>query len=156
MFMSSRPIALTPLAPPTAEDVVPADVRAVVELFSAQLGNVTFPDIDAQSLQRATEELRADAANVAAARAALDAAVAQSAARLAALTSDVTRALAYARIYSEAHPERTALFAALAALAPPPASPASAAPPKRRGRPPRRSAELFDAARAPSDGASEA
>lgn len=133
------------------DDLLPADVRAVVELFTAQLANVAFPDVDAQSLRRGADELRADAANVAAARAALEAAVAQSAARVAALTANVTRALAYARIYSEAHPERTALAEALGALAPAATSPALTGTGKRRGRPPKNSAELFDAPRLSSE-----
>ncbi len=131
-------------APPEAEDLVPADLRAAIELFATQLANVAFPDVDAASLRRAADEVRAEASKIAALRAQLDAALAQSAARVTALSATVARGLAYARIYSDAHPEHTALSAALAALTPALAAPTPAGTGKRRGRPPRRSAELFD------------
>ncbi|MCW5808964.1 MAG: hypothetical protein KIT31_41815, partial [Deltaproteobacteria bacterium] len=61
------------------------------------------------------------------------------------------RAVAYARIYSDAHPEREPLAAAIMSLA----KPASVEEPRplvrRRGRPPKRSAELFDTAGSPAD-----
>ncbi len=130
-------------------DPVPADVRAVIELFSTQLAKVAFPDVDAASLRREADELRAEATNVARARAALDAAEAARARREVALAATAARAMAYARIYCDAHPERQPLASAIANLT---TAPAIAPAPigKRRGRPPRRSAELFDAATLPS------
>jgi hypothetical protein len=130
------------------EDPVPAEVHAVIDLYANQLAKVSFPEIDAGSLRRQADELRTEAKAVARARAALDTALATFAARMATLTQAAARAVAYARIYSEAHPDREALAAAIAALSEP--APTAAATPtasgKRRGRPPRRSAELFDAA----------
>ena len=132
--------------PSEPSDPVPTEVRAIIELFEQQLAKVAFPDVDAAALRRHADELRAETATVARAREALDAATASRDAKLAALRETARRACAYAQIYSEAHPDRGALVAALAALTitAPPAPPASTG--KRRGRPPRQSAELFDTA----------
>jgi hypothetical protein len=133
------------------EDPVPAEVHAVIELFASQLAKVAFPEIDAASLRRQAEELRTEAKAVTRAREALEAAQHSFASRMAALTDTAGRAVAYARIYSEAHPDRTALAAAIEALSEPrPPVVTLTANGKRRGRPPRRSAELFDAAAAPA------
>ena len=135
---------------PGVDDPVPAAVHAVIDVFATQLAKISFPDIDAAALRRQADELRAEAAAVARARAALDAALASCATRSTALADTARRAVAYAQIYSAAHPERRDLATALAALSgPPPLAAEPAAPAKRRGRPPRRSAELFDAAAEP-------
>jgi hypothetical protein len=146
---ASGPVASPSIDDPV-DDPVPAEVHAVIELFANQLAKVSFPDIDAGALRRQADELRTEAKAVARAREALDAALAVLEARRAALGETARRAVAYAQIYSEAHPDRHALAAALAALAelsgPRPAAAAGVtASGKRRGRPPRRSAELFDA-----------
>lgn len=144
-----------PVATPSIEDPVPAEVHAVIELFANQLAKISFPDIDAGALRRQADELRTEAKAVARAREALDAALATFATRRATLTETASRAVAYARIYSEAHPDRHALATALAELSEPrPAAPAGlTANGKRRGRPPKRGAELFDttAATPPED-----
>jgi hypothetical protein len=136
-----------PVAPAAVEDPVSAEVRSVIELFATQLAKVSFPDIDAAALRRQADELRTEAKAVARAKEALDAALASYARRTAALGETAARAVAYARIYSEAHPDRHELAGALTALTQPrlAAAPAATAPPtgKRRGRPPKRSAELF-------------
>jgi hypothetical protein len=135
-------------APETADDPVPGEVSGVIELFTTQLAKVAFPEIDAATLRRAADELRAEAQAVARARGALDAALGSFAARRVALGEIAARAIAYARIYSQAHPDRTALATAIAALSETRpvavAAVAGAATGKRRGRPPRRSAELFE------------
>jgi hypothetical protein len=128
------------------EDPVPLEVRAVIELFASQLATVSFPDVDVVSLRREVEELRTEATLVTRARAALEAAAASLEQRRGALRSSAARAIAYAKIYSEAHPDRVPLASALAGLTHPPAT---TAPAKRRGRPPRRSADLFDATTLP-------
>jgi hypothetical protein len=136
------------VAPAAADDPVPGEVSGVIELFSTQLAKVAFPEIDAPSLRRAADELRTEARAVARAREALDAALASFAARRVALGEIAARAIAYARIYSQAHPDRTALATAIAALSETKpvavAAVAGAATGKRRGRPPRRSPELFE------------
>jgi hypothetical protein len=132
------------------DDPVPSEVSGVIELFATQLSKVAFPEIDAASLRRAADELRAEARTVARAREALDAALASFAARRVALGETAARAIAYAQIYSQAHPDRTALATAIAALsetrpvAVAAAAAVGAATGKRRGRPPRRGAELFE------------
>lgn len=140
-------VAAPSIVAPPSEDPVPAAVLAVIELFTSQLAKVTFPEIDAASLRRQADELRTEAKAVARAREALEAALGSFAIRRAALDDTAGRAVAYARIYGEAHPDRLALATAIAALSEP-APPATGltASGKRRGRPPRRSAELFDAA----------
>ncbi len=140
-------VAVPPPVQVSADDPVPREIHAVIELFATQLAKVAFPEIDAGSLRRQADELRAEAKTVAKAREALDAALATFAGRMAALTDTATRAVAYARIYSEAHPDRPALATAIAALSEPapPAQVNLTANGMRRGRPPRRSAELFDA-----------
>ena len=158
--MQPSKVSLVPAATPDAsaspaadaalaEDPIPAEVSGVIELFANQLAKVAFPEIDAASLRRQADELRAEAKVVARAREALDAATVSFAARRAVLGEIAARAVAYARIYSQAHPDRTALATAIAALseAKPVAAAAEAAGPttgKRRGRPPKRAAELFD------------
>lgn len=136
------------VASASADDPVPGDVSGVIELFSTQLAKVAFPEVDAASLRRAADELRTEARAVARAREALDAALASFAARRVALGEIAARAIAYARIYSQAHPDRTALATAIAALSETKpvavAAAAGAVTGKRRGRPPRRSPELFE------------
>jgi hypothetical protein len=152
---SAAPSMIEPPAGDPADDPIPAAVHAVIDLFTTQLAKISFPDIDAAALRRQADELRAAAAAVTRARAALDAALASCAERAGALGDTARRAVAYAQIYSTAHPERRDLAAAIAALSAPVAVTSPAAPIKRRGRPPRRSAELFDAA-APPGALSEA
>lgn len=136
------------LVPAAADDPVPCEVSGVIELFATQLAKVAFPEIDAASLRRAADELRGEARAVARARDALDAALASFAARRVALGEIAARAIAYARIYSQAHPDRTALATAIAALSETGpvavAAVAGSATGKRRGRPPRHGAELFE------------
>lgn len=144
--MTTTPPAFR-LVPADAADPIPSDVRAVIELFATHLAKVSFPDVDVASLRREAEELRAEAEIVIRARAALDAAIASYDRRHAALAETASRAVAYARIYSDAHPERQPLATAIMSLT---ALSSSAVeepkpPGKRRGRPPKRSAELFDA-----------
>ena len=122
------------------EDVVRAEHRAVIELFATQLAKVAFPDVDAALLRRQADELRAEGRAVESARAALEAAQHKLAEREATLQQTVARGLAYARIYAEAHPE---LADAIAAVSAPALACPAPAPAKRRGRPPRVSAELF-------------
>ena len=127
----------------TVDDPVRAEHRAVIDLFANQLANVAFPDVDAALLRRQADEVRAEAIAVARARDALEAAQRKLADRTIVLGDTVARGLAYARIYADANPDRHALATALAALAAPVVTPPAAAPAKRRGRPPRQSAELF-------------
>ncbi len=152
MPSSNVAFASVPAFPPET-DPVPADLRAVIDLFTSHLAKVTFPDVDAATLRRHADELRAEAKTVARAREALAAALVTSDARLAVLTDAAARAVAYARIYSEAAPDRRPIADALTALVTPAALDASAPTKtgKRRGRPPKQSAELFDAQTSAAD-----
>lgn len=151
--MPTPSISVVPPEPEvTVDDPVRAEHCAVIELFTNQLAKVAFPDVDAALLRRQADEVRAEALAVARAREALEAAQHKLAARTAVLGDTVARGLAYARIYADAHPDRHALATAITALAAP-VPPPSAAPAKRRGRPPRQSAELFATA-APEEPAS--
>ena len=129
------------------EDPVPAEVRAVIELFASQLANVSFPDVDASALRRQADELRVQAKEVARVRESLDAALASFVTRLATLTETSARAVAYARIYSVAHPDQQALAAAIAALAQPAEAAAGGSPSviRRRNRAPRRRDDPYEA-----------
>ncbi|HEY4179731.1 MAG TPA: hypothetical protein VGM90_22975 [Kofleriaceae bacterium] len=125
---------------------MPADVRAVIDLFTQYLAKVTFPDLDTASLRRQADELRAEEKNVQRARDALANAIATSDARLATLTAAAQRAVAYAQIYADGHVDRQPIAEALSDLARVDAMSSPTSPPKRRGRPPKqRGAELFDA-----------
>jgi ABC-type transporter Mla subunit MlaD len=150
MFMPTPMPSLSLVAPASSSenDPVPVDIRAVIDLFTTHLAKVSFPDVDAASLRKYADELRAAAKNVAAARDALATALAATEDRLATLSDAASRAVRYARIYGEAHPDRHAIVEALGNLTPA-ATPAQASTGgKRRGRPPKKrdSAELFDAA----------
>lgn len=156
--VQSALLPVTMIAPASAaDDPVPPQVAGVIELYATQLAKVAFPEIDAASLRKQADEVRGEARAVAKAREALDAALASFAARRVALGETAARAVAYARIYSEAHPDRAALATAIAALSETKpvavaAASGTAATGKRRGRPPRRSAELFDATGEPPPG----
>lgn len=155
MFMPSPNVSLVAAvhpSPPVEHDPVPAEVKAVIALFNAHLAKVAFPDVDAAALCRHAADLRTEAQNVAKARDALAAAVAVSDARLLALTDATARAIAYAQIYSEGHPDRAPIASAIAELAQAAPAPAPIKTGKRRGRPPKHSAELFDASTQAPDG----
>jgi hypothetical protein len=134
-----------PAAASSIEDPVPPAVHAVIALFANQLANVAFPDLDAAVLLRQADELRSEAQIAVRARESLDAALAAFVTRLAMLTETARRAVAYARIYSEAHPDQRGLATAIAALDEPAlgSAPCDAAPGKRRSRAPRRGPERF-------------
>lgn len=136
-----------PAAASPIEDPVPAEVHAVIALFANQLTNIAFPDVDAAVLLRQAEELRTEAKVAVRARESLDAALAAFVTRLAVLTETARRAVAYAKIYSEAHPDQRGLATAIAALSEPvrSADGCGPAPGKRRSRSTRRSAERFEA-----------
>jgi len=113
------------------DDVIPADLRAVVDLFNRDLREVTFPGVDGAVLRRHADEVRARARDVDRARAALDAALAAFDERTGALAVVASRALAYARIYAADQP---ALEARIVEIDGPREAPAIAATPPRRGR----------------------
>jgi hypothetical protein len=142
----------------TENDVISPAMRALLEVFSTELSEVKFPDVDAEVLEEAAGRVKAQAEAVAKAQAALEAARQELAEGQEALLQKGQRALAYARVFAE---EDAALSAKLEAIglprtarkvARPEGSVAAEAPaqndesaPRRRGRPPksRPSAPLF-------------
>ncbi len=158
MFMPKPSVSIVPpvseltaVAVAPVDDPVPATSLAVIALFSDELAKLAFPDVDLAVLRRQADEIRAQAVVVARAREALEVATAALAIRTTALADSANRGIAYARIYADAHPERQALKDALDALAPPARTTANlTASGKRRGRPPRQSAELMFAVETPA------
>jgi ATP-dependent Clp protease ATP-binding subunit ClpA len=145
-------------------DPISPAMRALLEVFSTELSEVKFPDVDAEVLDEAAERVRAQAEAVAKAQAALEAARQALAEGQEALLQKGQRALSYARVFAE---EDAALSTKLEAISLPKAARklvrpdgtvAAEAPaqndesaPKRRGRPPksRPSAPLFADGSAP-------
>lgn len=100
-------------APSHPDDPVPAELRAVLELFAAELRGVSFPGVDAARLGQHAEEVRARARDVERAQAALDAALGALGERTSALSALAGRALAYARVYAADNAELAARLADL-------------------------------------------
>jgi hypothetical protein len=117
-----------------SDDPVPADLRAVLELFSAELRGVAFPGVDAAGLGKHAEEVRARARDVERAQAALDAALGALGERTAALAALAGRALAYARVYAADNAELAARLADLEPAADRPAPTAAPRAPLQRRR----------------------
>jgi peptidoglycan hydrolase CwlO-like protein len=144
---------------PENDPISPA-VRALLEVFSTDLSEVKFPDVDAEVLEEAAARVKEKAEAVARAQAALEAARQALAESQESLHQKGQRALAYARVFSEDDGELSAKLEAISlpkqarkavpgVAAEAPAQNEESAP-RRRGRPPkaRTSAPLF------SDGSS--
>ncbi len=117
----------------SAFDVVPPSVQIVVELFGSSLRDVSFPDVDAASLEAAATVLRAKHDLVRQAEAALEVARQAREQSLDELVAGADKALAYAKIYAAKNPE---LMAELTTVALRRRQPTVAGPtPKKRGRP---------------------
>ncbi|HEX8823134.1 MAG TPA: hypothetical protein VF794_24610 [Archangium sp.] len=144
-------------------DPISPAMRALLEVFSTELSEVKFPDVDVEVLDEAAARVKAQAEAVAQAQAALEAARQALGESQEALLQKGQRALAYARVFAE---EDASLSMKLEAISLPRAArkvarPEGGAPevaaqndetaPKRRGRPPksRPSAPLFADGSAP-------
>jgi hypothetical protein len=139
-------------------DPISPAMRALLEVFSTELSEVKFPDVDAEVLEEAASRVRAQAEAVAQAQAALEAARQVLAEGQEALVQKGQRALAYARVFAEEDAELSTKLEAISlpragrkvvradggVAAEAPAQSDESAP-KRRGRPPksRPSAPLF-------------
>jgi hypothetical protein len=151
---------------PIDADPISPSLHALLDLFSAELDGVAFPELDRGVLEVTAQTVRERAEALAQAQAALDAARAALLEGQETLLSKGQRALAYARIYAEEHPELLARLDGIqlpktARRGPgregaPPATVNAAdgtAMPKRRGRPPKvkhPSAPLFAEASGPT------
>ncbi|QRK11666.1 hypothetical protein JQX13_17305 [Archangium violaceum] len=141
----------------TENDPISPAMRALLEVFSTELSEVKFPDVDAEVLEEAASRVRAQAEAVAKAQAALEAARQALGESQEALLQKGQRALSYARVFAE---EDEALSTKLEAISLPRAARKGVRPeggvaaeaaqneesaPRRRGRPPksRPSAPLF-------------
>jgi hypothetical protein len=76
-------------------------VQSILDLFTTDLADVRFADVDAQTLARIAADVEAAAVHVAEAQAALDGARAALQERQDTLLQHAQRALAYARVYAE-------------------------------------------------------
>ncbi len=142
----------------TENDPISPAMRALLEVFSTELSEVKFPDVDAEVLEEAAGRVREMAEAVARAQAALEAARQALGESQEALLQKGQRALAYARVFAE---EDAALSTRLEAIGLPKSARKGGRPdgvvagespaqndesaPRRRGRPPksRPSAPLF-------------
>ena len=81
---------------------IPSPVRTLVDLFSTELADVRFGDVDAKTLATLASEVEAAADALASAQALLDDARSKLQERQDTLLHQAQRALAYARVYAEA------------------------------------------------------
>ncbi|PTL84738.1 hypothetical protein [Vitiosangium sp. GDMCC 1.1324] len=142
----------------TENDPISPAMRALLEVFSTELSEVKFPDVDAEVLEEAAGRVRAQAEAVAKAQAALEAARQALGESQEALLQKGQRALSYARVFAEEDAELSTKLEAISlpkparkvvradgsVVAEAPAQNDETAP-RRRGRPPksRPSAPLF-------------
>jgi chromosome condensin MukBEF ATPase and DNA-binding subunit MukB len=117
----------TPKVDPTS-----ALSRSVIELYTEELADVRFPDLDLATLELARDELTSAQQELERIEAELDRVRAALDAKVQALDATAERALAYARIYAERDPELSARIEEMRRR------PSSAAEgidaPKKRGR----------------------
>ncbi|NVI98817.1 hypothetical protein HUW63_15275 [Myxococcus sp. AM001] len=133
-------------------DPISPALRALLELFTTELAEVRFPDMNGEVLDAAAEQVREQAEAVARAQAALESARQALHESQEALLQKGQRALAYARVFSEENVELSAKLDGIhlpraarkgARADGAAADPASAAQgsdenaPRRRGRPPK-------------------
>jgi hypothetical protein len=132
-------------------DPIPSAIQEVVDLFVSELASLKFGDLEPTSLAAATEEVKAVAADVIRAEAALENARAVLVEKRGALLHKAQRALAYARVYAENQPELASRLERIALPRSPRRSAQSESsphdakvsgavetttpPPRRRGRP---------------------
>ncbi|MDI1475261.1 hypothetical protein [Polyangium sp. y55x31] len=138
-------------------DPIPPSVQALMDLFASELSHVSFPGVDRAILEQVVTEVRTHTEAVAKAEAALEAARAALRDSEETLSSKTTKALAYARVYAEDHPDIRSKVDSVARIAgatsspPGPSREASGDPPKRRGRPAKAKAASAEPAAEPTD-----
>jgi hypothetical protein len=86
-------------------DPISTAVQEVVDLFTSELAELRFGELEGSVLARAADEVKAVAAEVVAAEMALDSVRARLADKQEVLTQKAQRALAYARVFAEGQPE---------------------------------------------------
>ncbi|HWL85238.1 MAG TPA: hypothetical protein VNO21_05520 [Polyangiaceae bacterium] len=85
--------------------MIPSPVQALLEVFSGELADLRFGDMDAKGLAQIADEAQAATDAVTTAQATLDIARAKLLERQETLLHAAQRALAYARIYAETNDE---------------------------------------------------
>jgi len=122
-------------------DPIPPSVKALVELFKNELSTVTFPGVDGALLEQLITDVQAYTDAVIKAEAALEAARTSLRESEEVLAIKSQKALSYARVYAEDHPEIAAKLSFVARIAGAAPAPSAAAArdggsdaPKRRGR----------------------
>lgn len=122
-------------------DPIPPSVLALLDLFSNELSDVSFPGVDRAILEQVITEVRTHTEAVAKAEAALDAARTALRESEETLSTKAQKALSYARVFAEDNPrilpkvESVARIVGTTSSPPAARSDASGDPPKRRGRP---------------------
>lgn len=92
-------------APTPKTDVTPTLARQVIDLYSAELADVSFPGLDLSSLLHAQAQLHAAQVEVERVQAELEAMRGQVEANSQALTALAERGLAYARVFAQGDDE---------------------------------------------------
>jgi len=143
-------------------DPIPPSVQALMDLFANELSHVSFPGVDRAILEQVVTEVRTHTEAVVKAEAALEAARTALRDSEEALSSKTQKALAYARVYADDHPDirskvdSVARIAGVASSPPGPSREASGDTPKRRGRPPKTKAASAEPAAEPAAEATDA
>lgn len=118
---------------------IPEPVQMIVDLFTSELGDVRFGDVDAQALTEAANEVEKAVETVTAAQAIADEARGNLRDRQQALLQRAERALAYARVYAATNDALRTRLDAISlprTSSIPGGSSSDAQPPRRpRGRP---------------------
>lgn len=152
----------------TDNDPITPAMRTLLEVFSTDLSEVKFPDVDTEVLEEGAGRVREQAEAVARAQAALETARQALADSQDALLQKGQRALAYARVFSEEDGDLSAKLEGIhlpkrgvrpeASVAPEAGAQSEENSPRRRGRPPksRPSAPLFSDGSAPEAAAEPA
>jgi hypothetical protein len=114
---------------------IPEPVRAVVNLYSGELADIRFPDVDRDHLLAAVAEVERRSADLQLALAAVQAARAELEASQAELHELARRAHAYAKVFAEGDDELAERLASIKLDEP------ALAPKRKRGRPRKQSLE---------------
>ncbi|TKD01493.1 hypothetical protein [Polyangium fumosum] len=138
-------------------DPIPPSVQALMDLFANELSHVSFPGVDRAILEQVVTEVRTHTEAVVKAEAALEAARTALRDSEETLSSKTQKALAYARVYADDHPDIRSKVDSVARIAgatsspPGPSREANGDTPKRRGRPPKAKAASAEPAAEPTD-----
>ena len=92
-------------ASPTPANPIPRNVQAVIDLFNEALGDVTFPGVDQHTFLGHLDAVRAQAAEVEAARVALEDARRALDTQRSALVEHARLGLAYAQVFAQGDSE---------------------------------------------------